>query len=981
MEEKRVTKEKLLALTFSLVTLVGLLFVATQANPILTFEDEQLEAVIREKIDRPEGPIYETDMQNITTLDASASQITNLEGIQKLTRLTELNLEKNRVVDLSPLGELAMLTELNLKNNGLIDLEAANFDQITHLPLRELNLGLNHGNGQMLSDIQLVQEIKTLEELDLRDNQIQDVSPLASLEHLEELNLRNNGITQLEAVHFDAITHLPLERLSLRHNVNEKEERLTDIRSLAEIETLEELELRDNQIEELTPLRQLTGLEVLDLGENRFTSIEALADLDQLKELNLRNNAIESIEPLAQLTDLKYLNIHSNDQIASLAPLAGLVQLETLIMRHVPIRDELFIFEQLTQLQRLNALDTGIEELETDDLFAQLRAQGALQEEVRPAPLIHTVEPPRFSVAGGFYEEDLALELTTEVPKGTVYYTLDGSEPTVDAQPYIKGQTIPLKKEDTIHTATVRAKVITADQAMSETVTHTYFIADKIHERFTLPVVSLVTDQAHLFSQDTGIYTPANAIQRGSDWERPMHLEFFEEDGSLGFKQNGGMRIHGGATRTFPQKTLRLYAEYEYDDQTEFQHELFKGLTNKFDQPKTSFKRLLLRNSGNDWNKTMYRDAMMQSLIEPLGTMDTQAYRPSVVYINGDYWGIHNFRERYDEHYLAATYNLAPEDVTILESRGVVDVGEPGDEKHYQEMLQYIEETGLKNPEHYETVQTMMDTENFRDYLIAQTYFSNLDWPHGNIRYWRKNTSEFVEDAPDGHDGRWRWMLFDTDFGFGREPEQYAHNTIAWVLSEYDGETGEKTWPNFLIRALLKNEHFRQEFLMRYADLLNSTFQPEAVIARIDAMQKEIAPEMPHHINRWDIIPSMEEWERNVNVMRTFAAERPAYMRQYLMEAFGIEDTRTVTVDLTHTQEAGEIQINSLTLDASLPGYDPTKPWTGEYFQGMPVELTAKAAPGYAFSHWEGLNGKPANEQFTFYPETDVTIRPVFREK
>src|SRR5699024_11829464 len=134
------------------------------------------------------------------------------------------------------------------------------------------------------------------------------------------------------------------------------------------------------------------------------------------------------------------------------------------------------------------------------------------------------------------------------------------------------------------------------------------------------------TDPDNLFDEETGIYTDENATNRGSDWERPVHLDFFEADGNLALEQELGVRIHGGFTRSFNQKSLRLYAKSEYDSNEYMSYDFFNGLGRMNGKGSVKeFKRLILRNSGNDWNQTMFNDALMQSLIEPLGTVDTRS--------------------------------------------------------------------------------------------------------------------------------------------------------------------------------------------------------------------------------------------------------------------------------------------------------------------------------------------------------------------
>src|SRR5699024_5241393 len=214
-------------------------------------------------------------------------------------------------------------------------------------------------------------------------------------------------------------------------------------------------------------------------------------------------------------------------------------------------------------------------------------------------------------------------------------------------------------------------------------------------------------------------------------------------------------------------KSLRLYSKSEYDDEDRFNYSFFDDMQMKNSDNKiNSFKRLLLRNSGNDRSQTMLNDGLIQSLISTLNTVDTQAYQPSVVFINGEYYGIYNIRERMDEYYLADHYGLELGEVAILKNQNELYRGGNSDVYHYSNMLAYIEKHGLKDRKNYNYIETMMDIENYIDYFASEIYFGNADWPGNNIKFWRKTTNKYEPNAPYGHDGRWRWMVFDTDFGF-----------------------------------------------------------------------------------------------------------------------------------------------------------------------------------------------------------------------
>lgn len=652
------------------------------------------------------------------------------------------------------------------------------------------------------------------------------------------------------------------------------------------------------------------------------------------------------------------------------------------------------------------------------------------------------LQPPTFSHNGGFYQKNIILELDTE--EGTrIYYTLDGSEPTEESLLY--DGPIEIKKEIVSHhqapqmitqarvpqppisfipTASnelyeewgyrryswyppkgdfmkgtvVRAKAFKEGALPSQTVTHTYFIDEDIHQRFDLPVISITTDIGNLFDYEKGIYilgkffdewrqknpnekvlgnAPANYNQEGIEWERPVHIEFYEADGTLGFSQEAGMRIHGGFTRAWAQKTLRLYAKRDYDKESYFNYKIFPG-EKKSSKNGTlqQFKRLLLRNSGNDWTYTMFRDGLIQELVKDFN-IDTQAYRPAVVYINGEYWGIHNIRERYDRFYFETNYDLDGNNVAIIDIRELEDLAEEGSEdvEHYLHMINFLKEQDIRQKKNYEYVKTLMDIENFIDYQIAGIYIANTDWLQNNLQFWRFKTEKYQQDAPYGQDGRWRWMLFDTDYGFDLDNNgMYQHNTLEWATTDKGKDRNAPEY-TFLLRTLLENEEFRNQFINRFADVMNTSFNPQNVTNKIDGMQGALEHEMQYNIQRWVNFGSMEEWYENIDVMRNFAKERPRYIKQHIMKHFGIMKTVDFKVDLEDMKK-GTVKINTITIDENTPGLQEGRYWQGSYFTGIPIEVTAVPREGYRFVGWEGRVEKTA----TLYivPWEDFVFKPIF---
>lgn len=589
------------------------------------------------------------------------------------------------------------------------------------------------------------------------------------------------------------------------------------------------------------------------------------------------------------------------------------------------------------------------------------------------------LQAPRFDRAPGFHAEPISLNLSSPDPAVRIHYTLDGSMPGPDSPRFTDAlritnrSTLP-NRISSIPTApgwsppagpvfkgtVVRARAFRDDAIPSEPVTATYFIHPRGRGRFSLPVVSLATDDRHFFNADTGIYVPGNApggnyAQSGDAWERPVHVEFFETDGSRPIAQESGVRMHGNTSFGFPIKALRLHPLNQRGTGP-FRHRIFP------DFPVDTFHRLLLRPSGHDHHLTLMRDGLMQGLMRETG-IDTQHYRPAVLFLNGEYWGIHNLQEAFEKHYFTAHHpEVDPEAVDYLEGYAPGAFAYEGDPSVYHNLVRTLQERPIQSPDTLAAVHAAMDVANFHDYKIAEIFYYR--WDIGNHRLWRPRTP----------DGRLRWILFDCDVGFGgfwSQPEPWSFDMLSAVLEPSGSLHGHNNPTTILLlQKLLAHPDLRNAFVNRTADLLNTTLSTPRMLEHIDRMAAEIAPEIPDHTLRWRAPANLTEWRRNVDALRTFARERPHHLRRHFMNRFGLSGTADLTV-LNPPSETGSLRVNSLNPIPAGPGA-----WTGTYFQGLPVTIEATPARGFRFSGWRELPGLTTNPlsmtlrgAFTLTPE------------
>ncbi|GAK11622.1 CotH kinase family protein [Geomicrobium sp. JCM 19039] len=379
-------------------------------------------------------------------------------------------------------------------------------------------------------------------------------------------------------------------------------------------------------------------------------------------------------------------------------------------------------------------------------------------------------------------------------------------------------------------------------------------------------------------------------------------MQMFETDNEIALSQHAGIRIHGGASRALDRKSLRFYARSDYGE-NRFRHELFG------EEERDIFNRFILRNSGQDWNRTLFRDAMMQSLVEDLN-METQLSRPAKLYMNGENWGVFNIRERYDHHYFRFAHDINQEDLDLLENNAEVV---EGTDREYRQLVHTMASLDLNDPEAINHLDGEIDLDNFLDYHISQIYFDNIDWPNNNVNIWRERPN-----------GQWRWAMFDTDFGFALPTTESSsmHNAMDHATNQSVG------WSTFMLRKVLESEDMQTEFINRFAHYLNTRFEEEHVVQRIDDMQAEIAPEIPGHIEKWNEPESIEEWEYQVEILREFAMERPAYNRAHIANHFDLDGTSELTIDNIETSNW-----SIATQDAS----SLQEGWSGEYFTNTPI--------------------------------------------
>lgn len=522
----------------------------------------------------------------------------------------------------------------------------------------------------------------------------------------------------------------------------------------------------------------------------------------------------------------------------------------------------------------------------------------------------------QFSHPSGYYASPFTLKLNYD-PSYKIYYTLNGNTPTTSAKVYqtagiaINDVSSDTGKDDDV--IVVRAAAFRNGKQVGTVVTATYIVNRK-YSTFTgrynnLAVISISTDKTNLYGSN-GIFT--NYTEHGRESERPAHIEFFDSDGTAGYSIDAGMRVYGGTSRANPQKSLKLVARKEYDpDNGKFKYPIIAGSQNLSGELIDRYDSFILRAGGNDnlfggGRNTFLRDALIHSLAGKISNIVSQAYRPVVVYINGNYFGVYNLRDDIDKNYLEQHYGVPKNEVAIVtygHENGnwfyKIDEGTESDLNNYKNMLSWIANNNMASSTNYNNACKMLDMDNFIKYIAVNVFANNRDWPHNNVRAWKYTGS--INNSY-GQDGKWRFMLKDIDYSWGiiYSPGQ-TENVVAEETAHSEnvlrGGAGEIS---AAFASLMRNTQFKAQFKAFIDEMVNKYFSESTASAMITKMKNAMAKEYSRiYTNIWYKNPdspaqgeyrvslTYDEWQNAIETLYEFARKRPAVIKNLTKAVYG----------------------------------------------------------------------------------------------
>ena len=524
----------------------------------------------------------------------------------------------------------------------------------------------------------------------------------------------------------------------------------------------------------------------------------------------------------------------------------------------------------------------------------------------------------------------------------------------------------------------VKAKAYIGD-VISETVSKNYFVWSSGNP-YSIPIISMQIQENYLFDYNDGIYTAgvdfdnwrienpdnnqsyrpewSNYWRSGSDWEYPMHVEIFEpENFNSILSMNAGFRIHGNNSRAKAIKNLRWYARTDYDKKDVFDMNIFdETIYDATNKNNTEFKRILMR--GNGTGGSVFYDVVFNKTAQAIFPSGVSRIKPAIHFINGEFWGLTSLRDRMDQHHYSLNYSINSDNIAIVSCAGdkcELNEGIDKDYADYIAMRDFIINTDFSDDTLFAKAEALLDMDSFINHIVIQIFSSDDSYERS---YWRARNQENEAFG----DGRWRINIKDF--------EASLKGNVNWLehWSQLIGNSENES----LFGHLLTNESFKNKFIIRFADLLNTAFLPQRFTNIVNNTYNEVAPYLAEDENRYpkkDFYKSSEK-DRLIN----WGNNQPEIFRTQIQNKFTLSGTHNLTLNISD-DNAGYIKVNTVDIDSTTPGVSTNPyPWNGAFFNNITTTLEAKTRQGYKFSHWSG-DVNSTEKIITINTDTDTQIQ------
>lgn len=522
----------------------------------------------------------------------------------------------------------------------------------------------------------------------------------------------------------------------------------------------------------------------------------------------------------------------------------------------------------------------------------------------------------RFSEEEAFQEEAFELTLRCGLSGGTIRYTLDGSDPTMQSRIY-EGP-IPIEAGLPEKVTVVKAAVFQNGEP-GKICTQTYFVGKGVSELFDVMVVSLSADEKVLYDEETGILANYGEEGENGEWDRPAYVEFYEPDGTRMLAQGTGIAISGHGSREFAQKSFKLISDSVYDpEHPTFEYDFFE--TDMAGNEKgQSYNRLVLRNGGSDHEGTMLKWNVVSRLGKDSGMVCAGA-RPGILFLNGSYYGIIQLQEKYTRYNIAHAIGAQKDDIEKYEPNEINSARFGG---YYNQLRQ-----DLNDPKRMESLERQVDMTDMLKHYAVNLIMNNVDWPYHNFLSWK-----CAETSSSAYgDGKVRFFLYDLDAVYQDTTGYEVPDEFAYLMEEPVEDATDTLY------LLMQSELYRTRFVNLVCDLTATVYQENHVLRLIEEEDEKLAGSMELYYTEEERMRQQTAVDR----MKEAAEESGIRVHEGLQEYLKAADPYTLRLELP---DGIQVSFSEIRLKGG-------ESYTGTYYHNYPLTLTAEPENGQEFYGW-----------------------------
>ncbi len=477
--------------------------------------------------------------------------------------------------------------------------------------------------------------------------------------------------------------------------------------------------------------------------------------------------------------------------------------------------------------------------------------------------------------------------------------------------------------------------------------------------KYTLPVVSIVGDQRFFTDPKIGIDCDGDGTNGktgngqdqprnyNQDWDRPVNFSYISPKGEMLLNQDVLISVSGGWTRSQRYRSFKLKANKVFDGQNRYDYSFFEQ------KPYIRNKTVVVRNGGNDvWtHNARFLDPALETMILRSGIdVDVQSYQPVIEYVNGELRGVLNLREPNNDKYAYANFGYDDEELDAFENLEMKN----GDDVALKRIFELSKDINADGA--YEELKTLLDIDEFINYMACEMYLDNTDWPDNNLKAYRSR-----------NDGRYRFVSFDLDYAFDLRGSNSSENPFTFFYKfRNDGNINQEFVQFFL--NMLNHDEFRRKFIDTFCIVAGSVFEPTRANAIATELLNKVKPMC--QLMKQQGINDGHDPDRAVQAIKDKLSGRSSKLTNYMKQfsQMKLSSSTRQSVKLKSDTEGAHLFVNGINV--------PYAEFNGQLF--TPVTLRAEAPAGYTFAGWQQNGAIVSTDQEISLPTGSVILTATF---